>query len=257
MTVKSADRVLDILELLAQSGRSMTHAELSRRTAIPKSSLTHLLRNLADRGYVEIDEAAAGYKLGESAFALGRQGTQIRQMVELAQPSLEALTQAINESSAISLLRDGFAERICSVRAERAVLYAMHVGVLAPLYANSAGKLFLAWMPPQESEHYLATVSLRPLTPHTLVSAAAIRRQLSKIRNDGVAYSVGEFTAGVTGMSVPVLDAHGRILAAVGIAVPQSRLASEEVAQRFLLHLRQCAHAIERSLEAATSQSRL
>lgn len=245
--VKSANRVLDILELLAQSRRSMTHAELARRTRIPKSSLTHILRNLTSRHYVEFDELACGYKLGESVFALARQGTQVRQMSKVAQPFLKSLTCKINESSSISVLSDGFAERIYSVRAERAVLYAMHVGVLAPLYANSAGKLFLAWMSPANREHYLATVPLLPLTPHTIVSATALRRQLSKIRNEGVAYSVGEFTVGMTGMSVPVLDAHGRILAAVGIATPQNQLTS---VHSYLLHLRQCAKDIERNLEA-------
>lgn len=69
-TVKSAARVLDILELLASSGRAMTHAEIGRRTAIPKSSLTQLLRNLAERGYVEPVEDSLAFRTGYFSRAL-------------------------------------------------------------------------------------------------------------------------------------------------------------------------------------------
>ena len=44
--------------------------ELERRTAIPKSSLTHLLRNLVERGYVEQSADTTEYQLGERAYAL-------------------------------------------------------------------------------------------------------------------------------------------------------------------------------------------
>ena len=52
VSVKSADRVLDLLELLTRRGKAMSHTELSLALGIPKSSLTQLLRNLTDRGYL-------------------------------------------------------------------------------------------------------------------------------------------------------------------------------------------------------------
>src|SRR5437867_8333128 len=92
-SVKSADRVLDILDLLAFTGREMTHAEIARRIDIPKSSLTHLLRNLVQRGYAD------------GAFALARRGANTRTLITHAKPCLERLTAATGESSALSLLQ--------------------------------------------------------------------------------------------------------------------------------------------------------
>ncbi|GAA5236984.1 IclR family transcriptional regulator [Verticiella sediminum] len=249
-TVKSADRALDILELLAASGRSLGHAELARRTGIPKSSLTMMLRNLVDRGYVAVDpvEGPTGYRLGDSTYALARQGARVRDIVAVAQPALERLTRRVDESSALYLLRDDMAERVCSARSERALLYAMHVGVRAPLYANSAGKLFLAWKSARERERYLAALDMAPLTDRTLRSPVQLRRQLPRIRQEQAAYSLGEFTPGVAGVSVPVLDPHGKLLAGVGVALPEARL-DEPCRQRLLAALRACAAEISAALE--------
>jgi DNA-binding IclR family transcriptional regulator len=222
--VKSADRVLDLLELLASTGRPMTHGELSRRTGIPKASLTALLRTLAKRGYVEQSPDTLQFQLGEAAYALARRGARSRDLVRASEPTLQRLMRRSGESAGLSVLRDDMAERIASAETEKAVLYSMHIGVLQPLYASSAGKVLLAWLPPAEREAYLRRVKLLPRTRETIRSPAVLRRQLHAVREEAVAWSFGEFTAGIVGLAVPVLDVHGRAIAAVGFALPASRL---------------------------------
>lgn len=222
-SVKSADRVFDLLELLAGTGRAMSHAELSRRTAIPKGSLTALLRNLVARGYVDYLERTQDYRLGERAYELARRGAHHRDLVRLGQPWLDGLVRLTGESAVLMVLRDDMAERIAAAETRRAVLYTTHVGVLSSLYTTSGGKILLAWLPPAEREAYLRKVSLRPRTEKTIRSVSVLRRQLAVIRDAGVAWSWGEFTAGLVGVSVPVLDVHGRAIAALGITLPESR----------------------------------
>ena len=55
--VKSAARVLDILELLFRSEEPMALRDLVSILALPKSSAHALLRTLQSRGYVERDAA--------------------------------------------------------------------------------------------------------------------------------------------------------------------------------------------------------
>lgn len=221
-TVKSADRVLDVLELLVDTGRAMTHSEIALRTRIPKSSLTHLLRNLVRRRYLRCVADKRLFELGEAAFDLVCRGERIRMLVAICKPLLERLTNDTGESSALSLLRGDVVERVCSMNSTRAVLYAMHVGVRAPLYPLSTGKVFLAWMAPEQREAYLARMKFEPITPNTVTSAGALRRQLRAVRDEGVAYSTGEFTPGILGMAVPVMDGPGRVVAALGVALPAS-----------------------------------
>jgi DNA-binding IclR family transcriptional regulator len=253
-TVKSADRVLDLLELLAGAGRAMSHAELARRTAIPKGSLTPLLRNLVERGYVEQVEGSLEYQLGERAYALARRGAHNRDLVRVSQPWLARLVRLTGESASVSVLRDDMADRIAAAETSRAVLYSTHVGVLAPLYANSAGKVLLAWMPPAEREAYLRRVKLQPRTDKTIRSLGVLRRQLQTVREEGLAWSFSEFTAGVVGMAVPVLDAHGRAIAAIGLALPEDRL-DEARKLKMLEALRAAAREIGRGVDGSATAS--
>jgi hypothetical protein len=67
--VKSADRVLDLFELLGRWGAEMSHTDLVEALQIPKSSLTQLLRNLVSRGYIEFSPSTKGYRLGRRVHA--------------------------------------------------------------------------------------------------------------------------------------------------------------------------------------------
>jgi DNA-binding IclR family transcriptional regulator len=252
-SVKSADRVFDLLELLAGTGQAMSHAELSRRTAIPKASLTALLGNLVARGYVEYAENSQGYRLGARTYELARRGAHHRTLVGLGQPWLEGLVQATGESAFLTVLRGDMAERIAAAETRRALLYTTHVGVLQPLYATSGGKILLAWLPSAEREAYLRTVSLQPRTEKTIRSVGVLRQQLQVAREEGVAWSWGEFTAGLVGVAVPVLDVHGRAIAALVITLPESRFDEERI-EGVLKTLRSTAAGLAKAVAAAAAK---
>lgn len=223
-TVKSADRVLDLLELLASSGRSMSHGEIARRTGIPKGSLTPLLRNLHSRGYVEHGHDSSHFKLGQSTYILAQRGAHTRDLVHASERPLRQLVDVVGESAGLSVLRQEMAERIATVRSDTAVLYSMHPGVLQPLYASSSGKILLAWLPAAEREACVARIRLEAYTCGTIKSKHVLRLQLQRARHERVATAWGEFTAGVAGVSVPVLDVHGRAVAAVSVVLPIASL---------------------------------
>jgi DNA-binding IclR family transcriptional regulator len=103
--VKSADRVLDLFELLARWGAEMSHTGLVEALQIPKSSLTQLLRNLVSRGYVEFSPRTKGYRLGEAFMRLSRHPGESRTLVGLIQPILEDITRLTQETSAPNQLK--------------------------------------------------------------------------------------------------------------------------------------------------------
>ena len=88
--VKSADRVLDVIELLARWGREMSHTEIADTLEIPKSSLTKLLKNLTARGFVEFVPLTKGYRLGEALIKIN-DSRRRRMRIELRQRRLELL----------------------------------------------------------------------------------------------------------------------------------------------------------------------
>lgn len=247
--VKSANRTLDLLEILANSDRSLSHAELALRAAIPKSSLSQLLRTLQSRDYIQSLGPNGPYRLGASAVNLIRHGLHIQRLVTQARPHMEKLALEARYSCGLNILRGDIVERVLGVTAADAQGYAMHEGVRAPLYASSSGKLFLAHMASEDVESYLARVQLRPITSRSLHSSKELRRQIRLAREEGVAYSKDEFTNGIVGVSVPILSAHWRMTASLGLAVSSMEFDARKDA--LLVTLRKAAHGIFTQVSAA------
>ena len=128
VSVKSADRVLDVLELLSRRSKPMSHTDVAVALGIPKSSLTQLLRNLIGRGYLAYVPGPNTYALGPSVFALQRQGREGFDIVATARPILDKLTAATNESSSLNLYRDDHVERLYGVDSPHGLTYRMTVG---------------------------------------------------------------------------------------------------------------------------------
>lgn len=222
-TVKSADRVLDLFELLAHAGREMAHNEIADALRIPKSSLTQLLRNLIARGYIEATANGRGYRLGSTLLSLSHSAGRVRDLVAQADIFLAEITRDTGESSALNRVSGNQAEVVATVIGPARLVTHMRLGDLAPLYATSGGKALLAHMPADFQDDYLACVEFNPATPATLRTAKAVRRQLAAIRETGFAYSREEWTPGIIGIGVAVLDGGAAPLGAINVAVPAAR----------------------------------
>lgn len=245
--VKSADRVLDTLELLSRRGRPMSHSEIAAELGIPKSSLTQLLRNLTGRGYLSFSVATKTYELGPSVFALiGRERTRAN-LVEIARPILERLTATTNESSSFNIYVKNQVERICGVDSPHALTYRMAIGVRYPLYSTSGGKAVLSALPEIERERYLKKLQIERRTSKTIKSVNELRRDLQKIGKDGFAYSREEETPGIIGLARAVLRPDGYPVGALIVVVPTVRFGGrlEKICENAL---KEAAGVLEREL---------
>lgn len=221
--VKSASRVIDLLELLARWGHEMTHVEIVDALGIPKSSLSHLLATLRARGYVDYSPETRTYRLGKAVAALARQTAQLHDIIALVGPVLRRLTEETDESSALNLLKGDYVEVAAKVDSPHRFLYHLRIGDMAPLYASSSGKAMLACMPPEMCDEYLSRVEMTPITPKTRTSKSELRRELKEVARTGIAYSREELTLGVVSMSKAVVNDAGTLIAALSVGAPIQR----------------------------------
>ncbi len=222
--VKSATRVLDLLEYLARWDEACTHAEIADALDIPKSSLTQLLRTLVGRGYLTYSPEEKNYALGPAVSSLAKRVGESRDLLDLALPALERITGLTKETSALNVLRGDRSEVIASQMSPQRLFYQMTVGDTAPLYATSGGKAILANLPTELLEDYLARVKLQQITPNTITDVDVLRQDLTNTRVSGMATVHEEFTPGIAGMAMPILGDSGFALASINIAIPVARL---------------------------------
>lgn len=221
--VKSADRVLDLFELLARYNGGMSHMDIAEALKIPKSSLTQLLKNVVGRGYVSYSAEDKSYRLGKRFTSLARLTSRRQDLISIAQIVLEQITARTGESSALNMLRGDTAEVVATVVSAQRLVSHMRLGDRAPLYATSGGKIILAHMSESHREEYLGNVKFEPITANTVSSVAELRRQLDKISREGAAYSFEEFTPGIVGLAMAVLTEDGEALGSINVALPAVR----------------------------------
>jgi DNA-binding IclR family transcriptional regulator len=221
--VKSADRVLDLFELLARRSGGLSHQEIAEALEIPKSSLTQLLKTVIIRGYVSYSSSDKHYHLGDRFTSIVRQISRPLDLVTQALPILEEITAKTRESSALNLLKGNQAEVVATVSGSQRLVSHMRLGDLAPLYATSGGKIILAHMPDALQEKYLAKVEFQAITKKTISSVKELRRELGKARQTGIAYSFEEFTPGIVGLAKAILSESGEPVGSINVALPAVR----------------------------------
>ncbi len=245
--VKSANRALDILEYVADATEPPTFSRLLSDLGVPRSSLFHLLNNLLARGYLEQDRSGGRYRLGRRVEVLAARmhGPTLAAAVL---PHLASLSDALNETSGFNVWTGDSVEAVATAMGRQALAFTMKVGERAPLYAVSSGKIVLSRMSPPDFSAYLDRVALQRITAHTLQSKSALRKQVSRARQDGFAYSHEEFTPGITGISTAVIK-DGHLLGTLNLAVPTARFSeSQDVA--FRREMRAVAAALGHMLRA-------
>ena len=243
--VKSLDRGLDILDYVARSPEPPSFSQLLGSLGIPRSSLFHLLTNLLSRNFLERDPTTERYRIGAEIAEIARK-VQRPSLSDRVTPLLRQLSSETGETCGFYVRVQDSVEVVASAISTQALSYTMKVGMNAPLYAVSAGKIVLAEMTSELLGQYLARVTLAPITPHTLRSKSRLKKEIQKVKTTGFAYSRDEFTLGITAMAVAVRS-ETKFHGAINLAVPTARFTADRDAD-FRAALQQAAQIIAKEI---------
>jgi len=226
--VKSAVRVLDILELFSVVSEPIGVSEIARMMAIPKSSAQALLTTLVGRGY--LIRAGSGYEMMGTYREDGWVGGALSRVLRFAEPMMQALAQKTGESAFLSVLAPNFEMKyISKAVSPNVVRYDAPLASLRPAYCVSSGIAILAWLREAEIERFFKTVKLVPVTEHSPEDESTIRALLEKARRLGYAELSNSNVPGASGVSAPVVDPTGHPLAALTLVGPTERFMKARV----------------------------
>jgi IclR family acetate operon transcriptional repressor len=251
LLVRSVGRAVDILIALGHS--PMPLGDVAEVVELTKPTTYRLLATLRAKGMVVQDDASGHYGLGPGCFHLmssitgGSAG-----FIFEATDALEQLRDATSETVAVHV-RAG-RSRICvkELPSRHAIRYIAGVGASEGIHTGSAGKVLLAFMPEAERERLLKDLPLPATTPNTITDVETLRAELARISEAGVAYSFGERTVGAVGVTAPITNAAGAVLAALSVIGPADRLRDERLAETETL-VRSAAARISTTVNGGTS----
>ena len=221
--VKSAARVLEILELLTRLGEPATFGDIAAELRLPKSSAHALLRTLVTRGYAERDDAER-YVLAAPFRNGGWIGGMDTHLAAVARPVMEELRSALRETVFLGGRGTGGDVKILAkLVSPEQIRYDNDRPGLRPAYCTAMGRVLLAFWDAKATAGYLAKLRPRAFTARTIVDAERLRSIIERVRHDGFAVVEDEFAIGGSGAAAPVFDGTGRVVAALNLATVSRR----------------------------------
>jgi DNA-binding IclR family transcriptional regulator len=229
--VKSADRVIDLLELFARVPDGMTLAEICSELGWPKSSTLSLLRTMTARGYViTSDGTGSHYQLGPNVAILGRAYLDRADLGKAGQEVVRSVSRALDETVHLAVLRGTNVLYIAKEEGGGQMRMVSAVGRMVPAHGTGVGKMLLASLPPEEFDRLWPPGQPLPrLTDTTITDRAAFASQLARIRAQDFATDDGESTVGLRCIAAPVRDASGKVVGAMSVSVPSPRFTPDRV----------------------------
>lgn len=232
--VRSAARVLDVLEYLAGTNEGASLKEVSSTLSLPKSSTLMLLRTLVARGYATRDEADR-YMLNDlfKAHGFGWGGNRHARLIALANPIMEALSREIGETIILGVLERNMVTALTKVVSEQDIRWDVSITEPSRLYCSAMGRAMIAFSPEERQRSMLLSSPLESMTPHTVTDIDELLKLIFRVREDGFAVSEEEYALGGTGVAAPVFARDGSVVAALnaGCVTGRYRANREQIIQ--------------------------
>jgi len=227
--IQSLERAFAILEEVARNREGINLADLSKAVGLHNSTTFHLVKTMAQLGYLSQVRDSKRYRVGSRLFTLAAGALEENSFLALATPVLETLTGETGDAAHFAI-RSG-SEIVVIARTSGSGLLQMvdRTGSQRPAHATALGKVLLAALNDAQIRQFLGDAPLRKFTARTIVERDSLLREIAEVRRTGIGYDDGEFDAEIRCVAVPVHDFAGRTAGAVGISGPVWRLSLQSL----------------------------
>lgn len=233
---KSLQKALRILVHMGEQAPEAGVTELASDLGLTKATVHRLLNTMERFDLIERNAEGERYRLGLKLHQLGSRAVESRTLRTEAHKLLLEMSRKSRET--VSLATPAPGGVICLDRFDSPhtiISVCTPVGSMFPAHCTAAGKAILAYLAEDEIQDLVRRNGLRQFTPFTITQVAELKENLRLIRQRGYAVDHQELERGLSGVAAPVLTAHERVIAAVGIAGPTLRFRGKELAEKVAL----------------------
>jgi IclR family transcriptional regulator, pca regulon regulatory protein len=223
-------------------------AEVAETVGISRASARRLLGTLAHLGYVRAD--VRGYRLSPKVMQLGYAYLSGLSFAEIVEHYVLELAERTNESCSVCVLDGVEVVYVARASTKKIIAVNLAVGARLPAWATATGRVLLAGLDDAQLDAALARCAEAERAQATHTDHARLAATIADVRKNGYAYTSGELELGLTAIAVPVVDRHGRTVAAINVAGHVQANSREHMLNDNLPLLRQAAQDINAALAA-------
>ncbi|WP_159595119.1 IclR family transcriptional regulator [Hydrogenophaga sp. BPS33] len=231
--VKSALRVLKVLEFFAQTRKPATAADLRRHLDLPKSSCSALMETLRRAGFLYPVGRESGYYPTRRWLELAHAVSENDPVLQALEPMLEEVRDGSGETVILSKMMDQQVLYLDVVECTHEVRIAARSGELKPLYASAAGRALLSTLPDEERAVLIKSLDYKPYTSATSKGPAELEARIQAGLAQGWFLAIGEHRDDTISLSMPLQL--GSQHYAVTIGIPRYRMDTKLEQSRLVL----------------------
>ncbi len=219
--IRSLDKGMEIIELLAAEARGLSVAEIARQLGFNVSTTHNLVATLRRRGFLDQDPETRAYRLGYRLVSVVNEFVSEADIYAVGAGPIRELRDASGDTAYLTVLQ----ERDIFVVFEATGGHPVQTRRPRPpgqivLHSIASGKTLLAHLPDAQRRALIAEMPLMRFTPHTITTPHDLETELAAIRAQGYALDHEEWLMGLACVAAPVFDRHDVCVATASVAYP-------------------------------------
>lgn len=245
-TIRVLDRAIDILQSFSFEEDEQSLTDICEKVHLPKTTVFRIINSLEARNVLRQNSENGKYKIGYEMIKFGAIAQNGNELSTIAKSTMTVVSAETKQTCNL-YIRDRF-ERVCiaQVVGSEYVRRYSFLGAHYPLYCG-AGKLLLAFEPESFRERYFSEVIFEKFTDNTVTDKETLCKEITAIREQKYALTLGERDPLTAMIAVPVFDFTGRVKAALTVSGPVF-IFSESKVEEFLTVLKRESEKLSRKL---------
>jgi len=215
----SLRHAIDILDLFSIDNRELGVTDISKKLGISISNASRLLKTMNSLEFLNKDKETRKYFLGSKILKLAKIYFSTIDIKRIAHPHLIDINEKTSEMVTLNKIENDKCILLDWIESKQPIRPAISErDMYPPLYAVSPGKVLFAFLPKDKINELIESTKLIKITNQTITNKNELKKEILKIRNEGIAVGKGEFIDHVWSVSAPVYNWKEEVIAALAIS---------------------------------------
>lgn len=211
---RSIDRSIKILELISQSPRGLTLAEIQKLLDMPKSSAFDIVQTLLASNMIAPHHFdPKRYVIGIKSFIIGN--SYESDLIKVSKPHLKILAEELGKTVFLGVEKDGEVIYLDKYEPKSTIITTAVLGTRNPAHCTALGKSILSTYSNEKVLEILKQKGMPAVTKYTITDVLEYLKELEKVRERGYSVDNREMEERMLCIASPIFDSTGHVVGAI------------------------------------------
>lgn len=235
MTLKSLSLAIEVLSMFTKEAPLWGLRDLSKEMGKNHTVIYRILKTFEDKKIIVQDPSSKKYQLGSGILPLFVAYKSRNTVSDLVIPVMDELSQKTGESVFLTWKEGYEGVTVEIVESSNNIRFTVSKGTRTPLYIGASAKSIMAFLT-EEEKNEIINQGIKKRTERSMSTKEEIYKDLDQIKKNKWAYTEGEYSDEVFGISTPIFNSQGKVIASLTLAGPTYRI-NEDKKEAILMDL--------------------